>query len=102
MGSAPGAVGVRAFFGKLVLEIVPPSGVDKGHAVRRLARENRLDGAFVLGDDTTDVQGPSVAVHHEDSPPELARSADYVLNGVPEVEGFLEWLELSAAGRPTR
>ena len=36
LGSGPGAEGVGAFFGKLVLEIVLPTGVDKGYAVRRL------------------------------------------------------------------
>ena len=67
-----------------------------------------------MGDDPTDVaalkdlratgelQGAGVAVIHEDSPPELARSTDYVLNGVPEVEVFLEWLAAAAADRTTR
>ena len=42
------------------------------------------------------VHGIGVAVIYEDSPEELVRSADYGLEGVSEVEVFLE--SLAAAG----
>ena len=108
--SAPTADEVEVYFGKMVLEIVPPAGVDKGYALRRLVREWRLDAALFLGDDTTDVaalaalrdlrargelRGAGVAVLYQDSPEELARVADYALDGVTQVEVFLEWLDSS-------
>jgi trehalose-phosphatase len=108
--SAPGAHEVEVFFGKMVLEIVPPAGVDKGYALRKLVREWRLDAALFLGDDTTDVaalaalrdlkargelRGAGVAVLYQDSPEELAMVANYGLDGVTQVEVFLEWLDSS-------
>ena len=106
--SAPGAGELDVFWGKMVMEICAPLGLDKGYAVRKLTRERRLDGAIVLGDDTTDLDalaalkelraqgtltGVGVAVLHDDSPDELAEVADYSLDGVPEVEDLLARLE---------
>ena len=108
LASAPGGDGMEVFWGKMVMEIRAPIGLNKGSALRTLVREHRLDGAVVLGDDTTDVdsfaalrelrdesglEAVGVVVLHQDSPEELVRSADYGLDGVPQVEAFLEWLE---------
>ena len=105
--SAPGSRDLDVFWGKMVLEIRPPLGFHKGYAVKRLARLRRLDGAIVIGDDTTDVQaisglkamkdhgelnGVGVAVAHPDSPADLMSSADYRLDGVSEVEAFLAFM----------
>lgn len=110
--SVPGGDELEVFWGKMVLEIRAPIGVNKGYAVHKLARERELDAAIFLGDDTTDLdalhaigelqsqgalRGVRVAVVHQDSPEELTRSADYGLKGVAEVGAFLEWLD-SALG----
>ena len=112
LASAPGAEKLDILWGKMVVEVRPASGVDKGYAVRRLVRERRLESVIVVGDDTTDieafaavvalrrqgdVQGAAVAVLHPDSPEQLLRSADYSLSGVPEVDVFLR--RLSGAWR---
>lgn len=106
--SAPGRHELEVFWGKMVLEIRPPIGIDKGAAVRRLVHEHRLEAAIVIGDDTTDLDafhalhdltaagrltGTAVVVRHHDSPDDLLVSADYVLDGVPEVVDFLRWLD---------
>ena len=48
------ARGLKIRSGKMVLEVVPASGVNKGTAVARLAREFELTGAIAVGDDVTD------------------------------------------------
>jgi trehalose-phosphatase len=105
--AAPGSDELESFWGKMVLELVAPLGLDKGHAVRKLVEERRLDAVLFLGDDTTDVKGLSavrelresgrlrgaaIAVLHDDTPDALLRTADYTLPGVGGVERFLEWL----------
>ena len=106
--STPGVDGLDVFWGKLVLELRPPVGLDKGLAVKRLAADRKLDGVIFIGDDTTDVDGLlglrdlgsdgrvetlGVAVLHRDSPAELIDAADYSLDGVAGVEAFLRWLD---------
>ena len=111
VASAPGADELSVFWGKMVLEIRSPTGLDKGYAVRRLVDENRLDGAIVVGDDTTDVdgwralaelraqagiRGFSVAVEHPDTSAEVLAAADYRLQGVEGMVRFLRWLDGAA------
>ena len=106
--STPGVDDLDVFWGKLVLELRPPVGLDKGLAVKRLAADRKLDGVIFIGDDTTDVDGLlglrdlgsdgrvgtlGVAVLHKDSPAELIDAADYSLDGVAGVESFLRWLD---------
>ena len=108
LASAPGVHELDVFWGKMVLEIRAPTGIHKGYAVRRLVIENALSSAIVLGDDTTDVDafhalrelaaergihGASVAVVHTETTEEVLGSADYSLEGVQQVEAFLEWLD---------
>ena len=108
LSSAPGAEGLEVFWGKLVLELRAPIGLDKGYAVRKLVDELNLDGAIVIGDDATDrdamvalrdlgsqgaVAGMAVAVVHSDMPAALLEAAHYTLEGVPQVETFLKWLD---------
>ena len=106
--SAPAVEELEVFWGKLVLELRPPTGLNKGYALSKLVHDRELDGVIFMGDDTTDVDalvalrelvaqevlaGLGVAVMHDDSPEALSEAADYGLNGVPEVEAFLSWLE---------
>ena len=112
LDSAPGAGALEIFWGKLVLELRPPVGIDKGFAIRKLAQEHELDGVIFRGDDATDVDalralrdmtsrdtlhGLGIAVAYEDSPGALLDMADYQLDGVSQVEAFLRWLD-SATG----
>ncbi len=93
--------------GKMVMEIGPGTGVNKGTAVDRLAREFELTGAIFLGDDVTDcdafdalhrlaseggLKGAAVAVVDAETPEVVLRKADYCLSGPGEVEEFLRWM----------
>ena len=101
------ARGLEIREGKMVLEIGPGAGVNKGTAVSRLAREFELTGAMFLGDDVTDgdafdalhqltsargLKGAAIAVVDEETPEAVLRRADYHLSGVGEVEEFLRWM----------
>lgn len=91
--------GLRARFGRKVLEILPPIEADKGTAVRQLLAERELTRALYAGDDTTDLDafaaldglelGVRVAVVSAEGPPELRKRADLVVGGPQE---FLELL----------
>jgi trehalose 6-phosphate phosphatase len=91
--------GLRARFGRKVLEILPPIEADKGTAVRQLLSERDLRRALYAGDDTTDLDGFAaldglelgvrVAVASAEGPPELRERADVV---VDDPRAFLELL----------
>jgi len=93
------AAGLRASFGRKVLEVLPPLAANKGTAVRRLLAETGLHRALVAGDDTTDLDAfhavadlelaVRVAVAADESPPELRAAADIVVSSPDE---FLELL----------
>ncbi|MDX6482795.1 MAG: trehalose 6-phosphate phosphatase [Gaiellaceae bacterium] len=93
------AVGLRARFGRKVLELLPPIDADKGTAVRELLSQRGLGRALYAGDDTTDLDGfdaldglelaVRVAVAADEGPAELRERADVVVDGPP---GFLELL----------
>lgn len=102
-----GASGLQTFWGKMILEIRPPVGLHKGHAIRSVVEERGLKGAVFLGDDSTDVdgmealvdlrrrgrvQGCGVAVVDEGTPAALLDAADYRIDGVSGVETLLERL----------
>ncbi len=104
----PAARGVKAFWGKMALELRGANGPNKGSATRNLARRFNLDGLLFIGDDTTDVDamltvrdlssrsmlaGLSAVVLHDDTPEPALHAADYSLDGVPEVGRFLSRLE---------
>ena len=102
--NAPNVNRIETFWGKMVLELRPANGPDKGDAVAALAANCSLDSILFVGDDTTDVDamvrlkklsgvaGISVAVMSEETPPALADAADYSLNGVAEVAQLLRML----------
>ena len=91
--------GLRARFGRKVLELLPPIDADKGTAVRRLLSERSLTRALYAGDDTTDLDafgaldglelGVRVAVASKEGPVELRERADII---VDDPLGFLELL----------
>jgi trehalose 6-phosphate phosphatase len=83
--------GLRARFGRMVLELLPPLDAHKGTAVRALLHDRDLTRAFFAGDDTTDLDafqavgelevGVNVAVASAEGPPELLERADLVVDG---------------------
>jgi trehalose 6-phosphate phosphatase len=91
--------GLAPRFGRMVMEVLPPTGSNKGTAVRQLLEQARLTRALVAGDDTTDIDAfralaglayaVRVAVVSEESPSVLRDEADIVLGSTDE---FLELL----------
>lgn len=97
--------------GKYAINLLPPVEVNKGTAVLELIKEYDLRGGIYLGDDITDIsafrairtachgqdfQGLAIVVGNEEVPPEAVAEADFTLNGVADVEHFLEWLSQAA------
>lgn len=89
--------------GMMVVELRPHLGVNKGTAVKALVDQYRLRGGIYLGDDISDVDafavmhqkgfsGLALGVTGEETPHQVAREADFTLNGVGDVERFLIWL----------
>lgn len=93
------AEGLKARFGRKVLEVLPPLETNKGTAVRRLVEDAGVRRALVAGDDTTDLDAfravdgldlaVRVAVATDESPAELRENADVVVATTGE---FLELL----------
>lgn len=83
--------GLRARFGRMVLELLPPLDAHKGTAVRALLAAPGLTRALFAGDDTTDLDafaaveeldvGVNVAVASDEVPPELLARANLVVAG---------------------
>ena len=81
--------------------------MDKGIAFRRLVEEQKLDAALFLGDDVSDLNALRMArrlreenicdawgigVQSDDAPEDLAATADFLAEGVLDVEELLAWL----------
>lgn len=103
---------LRVFEGRMVFEIRPPLEMNKGSAFRDLVTENTLDAALYIGDDTTDVDAIKAAralreagtcyafgvgVLAEETPSSVLEAADFLVEGVPGVESFLDWLSNAAS-----
>ncbi len=110
--------GLAVHWGRKVLEVRPPVGLDKGLGVTALLRPSpgqpdgtsgrELDAAVYVGDDTTDLDAfrglralvrsgtlqsaLCVAVSSDEAPPELAAEADLTVDGTGGVRGLLEAL----------
>ena len=94
--------GLRARFGRKVLELLPPVDASKGTAVRRLLADAGLERALYAGDDTTDLDGFAalerlelgvrVAVASDEGPPALAQAADIVVVSAEELVELLRRL----------
>jgi trehalose 6-phosphate phosphatase len=95
-------LGLRAQFGRKVLEIRPPVDADKGTAVTTLLERTGLLRALYAGDDTTDLDAfrgldglelaVRVAVASAEGPPELAAAADLVVDSPEELLSVLRRL----------
>lgn len=99
--------GLRITQGRMVFEFRPPVEIDKGRAIEELVKTYTLDAALYLGDDTTDLAvfltarrlrqaGQCLAyglgVESQGTPRAVLLEADYLVQGVPGVESFLDWL----------
>ena len=93
--------------GRKVVELRPRGRIQKGWAVRDLIRRHGVRCVIYLGDDVTDadafgvirrsrrqgqIQGVTIAVLNPETPSDILNSADLALEGVGEVESFLEKL----------
>jgi trehalose 6-phosphate phosphatase len=95
-------LGLRAQFGRKVLEVRPPVDADKGTAVQALLDRTGLRRALYAGDDTTDLDAfrgldgldlaVRVAVASAEGPPELAEAADLVVESPGELLALLREL----------
>ena len=93
------AAGLKARFGRKVLEILPPVDADKGTAVLHLLERTGLERALYAGDDRTDLDafraleklelGVRVAVISEEGPRELRETADIVVDDPAELRELL-------------
>jgi trehalose 6-phosphate phosphatase len=97
--------GLKAHWGRKVLEVRPPVPIDKGGAVQRLLRDEDVDAALYAGDDVTDLdafralgalveQGRlktalRVGVRSDEGPPEIAQEADVVVDAGEGVRALL-------------
>ncbi len=102
------AAGLVAHWGRKVLEVRPPVHVDKGAGIARLLDGTDALHALYVGDDTTDLdafrglralvaQGRletavCVGVRSDETPPELEREADLLVDGPAGVRSVLEAL----------
>jgi len=99
--------GLHLTQGRMVFEFRPPVDINKGTAFEELVNTYRLDAAFYLGDDTTDVvvflaarrlreSGSCLAyglgVESQGTPQVVLTEADYLVQEVAGVESFLVWL----------
>jgi trehalose 6-phosphate phosphatase len=90
--------GLRVSPGRMIVELRPELGVNKGTAIRELVEELELRGIVFFGDDVTDVDGfralralreelpvltLNVAVLGPETPEVVAQAADLAVEGVP-------------------
>jgi trehalose 6-phosphate phosphatase len=107
IASIVSAHGLVLLPGKMVFEVRPPVDMDKGIAFGQLVREHKLDAALFLGDDISDLHALNTArqlrsegvcdawgigVQSVDAPAGLAEAADFLADGVPDVEELLAWV----------
>jgi trehalose 6-phosphate phosphatase len=107
---------LELFTGKMVFEVRPPIGVDKGYAFRKLVKEHNIAAALFLGDDVSDLGALEMArqmreadecdawgvgVQSEEAPEALAATADFLADGVPDVEALLDWLLMARKASST-
>jgi trehalose 6-phosphate phosphatase len=106
--------GLEVHWGRKVLEVRPPAGVDKGTAVRRLIAERPVELALYGGDDRTDLDAFAalralveegrlrgavcIGIDSPEAPAGLAERADAVVAGPEEFRGVLEALARPKAG----
>ncbi len=100
--------GLATHWGRKVLEVRPPVALDKGRGIVRLLRGADVDTALYVGDDRTDLDAfrglrdeaaagrldatICVGVRSDETPEELEREADLLVDGPPGVRLLLEAL----------
>jgi trehalose-phosphatase len=92
---------------KMAIDLLPPVKANKGTALLHLIEEYHLHSGIYLGDDTSDIdafkaihvashdldfQGFAIGIINQEAPEEMEAEADFTLNGVSEVERFLQWM----------
>ena len=102
---------LRIIKGRMAINLIPPVKVNKGTATLGLIQEYNLQGGIYLGDDLTDIdafkaihtasqdldfQGFAIGITSQEMPEKLVAEADFTLNGVSDVEGFLRWMSQDA------
>lgn len=108
--------GLHLTQGRMVFEFRPPVEIDKGTAFAELVKSHRLEAAFYLGDDTTDVaafitarqlreMGECLAyglgVESQGTPQAVLTEADFLVQEVAGVESFLDWLSSACMASST-
>jgi trehalose 6-phosphate phosphatase len=108
--------GLHLTQGRMVFEFRPPVEIDKGTAFEELVKSHQLEGAFYLGDDTTDVAafvaarrlreaGECLAyglgVESQGTPQVVLTEADFLVQEVAGVESFLDWLSRACTASST-
>jgi trehalose 6-phosphate phosphatase len=97
---------LRIMQNKMIIELLPKEGFNKGVAVSSLIKEYHLRGAIYLGDDITDVDafkalhgmssdgfiGYAIAVTSSEMPAGLTEEADFTVSSVSDVARFFAWL----------
>lgn len=93
--------------GRMIVEVRPTTGLDKGSAARRLIHRYALRGCVFLGDDVTDtdafralremreadgLRAVCVGVLSAETPAAVLELADVTVEGVPGVVELLRWL----------
>ncbi|MGZ7067262.1 MAG: trehalose-phosphatase [Methanobacterium sp.] len=93
--------------GRMVIEIRPPIGDDKGTILQKFIHDNDIKKIIYLGDDITDsdafrklnelrnqgmVESFSIAVKSNETPEYVIQSANFYVNSVSEVHEFFKWL----------
>jgi trehalose 6-phosphate phosphatase len=102
------AEGLHIHWGRKVLEVRPAVEVDKGAGIAWLLADADVDHAVYVGDDTTDLDAfrglrdlvaagrlasaVCVGVRSDETPPELERQADLLVDGPAGVRSVLEAL----------
>src|SRR4051794_29999525 len=100
--------GLAVHWGRKVLEVRPPVALDKGRGIVRLLRGADVDAALYVGDDRTDLDAfrglrdelaagrlsaaVCVGVRSDETPEELEREADLLVDGPRGVRGLLQAL----------
>lgn len=108
--------GLAYFEGRMIFELRPPVDINKGTAFRQLVQDYQLAAAVFIGDDTTDVDAMRMArqlrdagscyclafgVVSDGTPDSVRDAADWLLDGIPDVEAFLAWLLTSRSASNT-
>ena len=102
---------LRIVPGRMSINLLPPIEANKGTAVLNLIREYNLRSGIYLGDDVTDIDafraihaasldssfyGFAIGVISRETPAKLTAEVDFTLDGVSDVEHFLQWMSETA------